>query len=287
MRTRVAVITDAVSQDFIFPIWYRYYSGLFGAQNIFIVTYAGLSLLFREFALGGLIELPVGYDDTTRRAVISQFVSSLLPCYDAVIRVDCDEFLVVDPRSAASLAAFVDGLDAPYMTARGFDVIQMPDEPPLPEKPDASILKDRAFAYPNTALNKTCIVKTPVTWSAGFHAASVYPKFGPLVMLHMKRLDIGWQVGWFSHMFENIKDNPKVDKIFKDYYTPDKEKIRNYHRDVTGRPRLSGIDSWYRHDLTKNFLEKTRFVPSDGLYYSDFDHEMVLCEIPREWKSLL
>ena len=244
-------------------------------------------LFFRDFKLGGLIELPVGYEDATRRAVISQFVSALLPCYDAVIRVDADEFLVVDPRSAPSLAAFVDSLDAPYMTARGFDVIQMPDEPPLPEKPDAPILRDRAFAYPNTALNKTCIVKTPVAWSPGFHSASVYPKFGPLFMLHMKRLDIGWQLRWFGRMFENIKDNPKVRQMFKDYYFPDEEKIRGYHRGVVNRPRLAGINSCVRQELTSSLLEKIKFVPADGLYHGEYGHEQVLCEIPSEWKSIL
>ena len=287
MSARVAIVTDAVSQEFIFPIWYRYYGDLFGTDNMFVITYMGLSPLFRDFKLGGLIELPVGYEDATRRAVISQFVSALLPCYDAVIWVDADEFLVVDPRSAPSLAAFVDSLDAPYMTARGFDVIQMPDEPPLPEKPDAPILRDRAFAYPNTALNKTCIVKTPVAWSPGFHSASVYPKFGPLFMLHMKRLDIGWQLRWFGRMFENIKDNPKVRQMFKDYYFPDEEKIRGYHRGVVNRPRLAGIDSRYRQELTSSLLEKIKFVPADGLYHGEYGHEQVLCEIPSEWKSIL
>ena len=287
MPARVAVVTDAVSNDFIFPTWYRYYGRLFGATNIFVVTYAGLAPLFREFTLGGLIELPVGYEDEIRRMVISRFVSSLLPCYDAVIRVDADEFLVVDPRHAASLAEFVGKLDVPYMTARGFDVTQMLDEPPLPKQPEAPILKDRAFAYPNTALNKTCIVTAPVTWSPGFHWASVYPKFGPLFMLHMKRLDIGWQFGWFGRMFNSIKDNPNVNQIIKDYYFPDTEKIKDYHRGVSNRPRLSGIESWYRHDLTRKFLEEIRLVPDVGLYHGEYGHESVLCEIPSEWKSIL
>ena len=131
---------------------------------------------------------------------------------------------------AASLATFIDSLDAPYLTARGFDVIQLPDEKPLPHPPPGPILRDRGFAYPNTALNKTCIVRTQVAWSAGFHWASVHPRLGPLFMLHMKRLDIGWQVGWFGRMLDNIRDNPKVDPMFKEYYAPDEVKDQGLPR---------------------------------------------------------
>jgi len=286
MPRRVAVVTDAVSEKFIFPIWHRYYGDLFGQENLFVLTYAGCSSMFRDFALGGLIELPVGYDDATRRDAIGRLVTLLLSCYDVMIRVDVDEFLVVDPRAAPSLAAFVHGSDEPYMTARGFDVTQMPDEPPLPERPDGAILKDRAFATPNTALNKTCIMKMPMTWCVGFHWASVYPRFGPLFMLHLKRLDMGWQLAWFRRMFDNIKDNPKVPQNTKDYYYPDEAKIRDHHTSVSQRQRLAGIDSWYRQDLMARFLETIKFVPATGLYHGEYGTEPVLCEIPSEWRSI-
>jgi len=286
MAGRVAVVTDALSPDLIFPIWHRYYSGLFGAASVFVVTYGGLAGAFKSFDLGGLIELPVGYDDNTRRKVISGFVTSLLGCFDTVIRVDADEFLVVDPRSSVSLSEYLANFDAPYLSARGFDVCQMPEEPALPEVPDFPILRDRSFAYPNTALNKTCITRVPVAWCQGFHFASVYPKFGPLFMLHMKRLDIGWQLNWFTRMSENITSNPTVPDSLRAYYQPDEEKIRAYHKGVAGRPRLAGIETWYRPRLTAEYLQKIAYDPASGLYHGTYDHELVLCEIPPEWKSI-
>ncbi|MDE2333571.1 MAG: hypothetical protein KGK10_03440 [Rhodospirillales bacterium] len=232
MGLRVGVVTDAVSSRFIFPVWHRYYAGQFGAENLFVITYAGCGAGFRGVPLGGLIELPVGYEDNTRLAAITPLVASLLSCYDVVIRVDADEFLVVDPRVAPSLAAFVAAMDQPYLTARGFDVIQLPDEPALPETPAGGILQHRAAAYPNTALNKTAIVRTPLAWSAGFHSANVFPRFGALFMLHMKRLDIGWQMAWLREMSENIAGDPKVEWIFKEYNEPDLQRIGDYHRGV-------------------------------------------------------
>ena len=287
MTTRVAVISDVISPDAIFPIWHRYYGGLFGPDNLFLITYSGKAAAFRDVKRGGLVELPVGYEDSLRCAVISKFVSALLRCYDIVVRVDIDEFLVVDPRVAPSLAVYVNDMKMPYITARGFDVIQLYEEPALPEKLAGPLLENRAFAYPNTALNKTCIVKHPVTWSSGFHWSTVYPKFGPLFMLHMKRIDIEWQVAWSKTMFESIKDDPSVNQHIKDYYSQSKANILGYHQDVGRRRQLSGIDSWYRDEITSNYLEKVEYQPNDGIYSGEYGHEHVLCEIIPEWKLLL
>ena len=287
MEKRVAVITDAVAADFIFPIWQRYYGGLFGHNNLFVVTYAGLAGRFRDCALGGVIELPVAYDDGIRHAIVSHLVAALLVTYDTVVRVDADEFLVVDPRASASLADFLQTDEAPYLTARGFDVIQLTGEPALAAVPAAPILSERRFAYPNTALNKTTVVRTPVRWEGGFHCADVYPRFGPLFLLHMKRIDIGWQLAWFRRMTENISANPKAENYLKDYYAPDEVRIRDYHAGVENRTRLAGIESWYREAFTADFLAHTQLTPHNGIYQSRFDHEDVLCEIVPEWKALI
>jgi hypothetical protein len=228
----------------------------------------------------------VGYDDETRRDVITNFVGSLLSCYQTVVRVDADEFLVVDPRLDMSLASYIDQVKLPFVTARGFDVIQLPSEADLLENQTSGILENRGYAHPNSALNKTCITKTKISWSSGFHFTNLYPQFGPLFMLHMKRLDIEWQMNWFEKMFGNIKDNPKVHRIFKEYYTPDREKITNYHKGVDGRPRLNGIESWYRNDFNNEFLNSLVYSVSDQRYHGTLAHEMVLCSIPAEWKLL-
>lgn len=286
MARRVAVVTDALSEKFIFANWYRYYGGLFGFSNLYVVTYNGLSVAFKHLRLGGLLELPVAYDDNTRVAVVTNLVDALLSCYDTVIRVDSDEFLVTDPRISPSLSVWLEGYGDVYATARGFDVIQLPDEESIPYD-SSNVLALRSYAYPNSALNKTCISRIPLKWSTGFHWANVYPKFGPLFMLHMKRLDIQWQLKWFAHMSENIKDNINVDKIIKDYYQPDEEKIRAYHGGVSDRTRISGISSWYREEFLVRFLQEVSLRPKDGVYAGTYNHESVLCEIPPEWRLLI
>jgi hypothetical protein len=286
MTVRVAVVSDALSPDAIFPHWHRYYGDMFGIDNLFVITYSGYGTAFKALTLGGLVQLPVGYEDSLRRQFISKFVTSLLTCYDAVVRVDIDEFLVVDPRVAPSLSAYIQTMSDPYATARGFDVIQLEAEPPLPASASIPLLQQRQYAYPNTALNKTCIVKVPAYWSTGFHWSTLYPKFGPLFLLHTKRIDIQWQTDWARTMYEGIKDNPTVGADIRNYYSPKIEGILKYHRDVGTRNRVSGIDSWYRSAITTDYLTKIRMNPSDGIYAGEYGHDHVLCEIVPEWKSL-
>ena len=59
MKGPVAIITDATSDKFWFPIWYSYYARQFGACSIYVVSYRGLSRLFHGYELGGLWELPI------------------------------------------------------------------------------------------------------------------------------------------------------------------------------------------------------------------------------------
>lgn len=276
MAKRVAVVTDAMSEQFCFPYWHRYYGELFGAQNLFVITYSGRRDLFAQVQLGGLVELPSGYEDQLRARVISRFVTTLLACYDLVIRADTDEFLVVDPSVAATLADYVETLAEPYLTARGFDVIQLPGEPPLNPRDGLPLLRDRGYAYPNTALNKTCITAIPMQWSAGFHWATVFPKFGPVFILHMKRIDVGWQLALLREVTSDIARNPHVSAESREYYAPDEQKILAYHAGVDDRPRLSGIGSWYRSRLTQAFIAEIRLDGASLLYHGQYGHEHVL-----------
>ncbi len=280
---KVAVVSGAVSEGYFFPIWQRYYGALFGAENLFVVTYLGGSA-FDAPELGGVTRLPHGFDDDKSAGVFADRVATLLRTYDAVIRVDVDEFLVVDPRVAVSLRDFLEKSNDPYYTARGFDVAQMPGEAPLVAGP---LLAQRRVAYPNSALNKTVITRTPLRWSPGFHWATVPPRFSGLFMLHLKRIDIDWQVNWFRTMTENIAAQADGSADLLDYYEPDRRKIEAYHEAVSHRPVLSGIDSWYRDAHQQQFMASIQHEPASGFHWGSFDHELVLCEIPTAFKQLL
>jgi hypothetical protein len=131
--------------------------------------------------LGKLIHVKHGYDNILRVELFNNLVKVMLERYSIVIRVDVDEFLVPDPRKYASLRRYVDNLDARYVTAIGLDVIEMPSEAALryDVKP---LLQQRSFAVKASAYSKTCVTRTPLRWSPGFHTVDAPPNFDDILM---------------------------------------------------------------------------------------------------------
>jgi hypothetical protein len=279
----VAVVTDALSDGFFFPHWRRYYGGLFGDKNLFVIGYEG-GCAFDDATLGGFVRLPHPYDDARRPDACAALIERLLKTYDTVVRVDADEFLVVDPRVAESLPDFLEMTSEAYYSARGFDVLQLPSDLPMTGGP---MLTQRQAAYPNSALNKTAITRMPMRWGPGFHWASVPPRFSGLFMLHLKRIDIDWQVDWYRTMSRNIATNPDVGDDIREYYSADRERILSYHRQVAQRPVLRGIDAWYRDAHQAKFMDSIRRDPSSGLFVGEYGHELVLCELPDDFRTML
>jgi hypothetical protein len=98
MSKKVAVVSDAA---------------------LHLVTYRGKSSEFFSFKLGGLLELPIDYNDERRARVNSSLTSTLLLNYDVIVRCDVDEFIIPDPRKYKSLREYIERLERYYVTALG------------------------------------------------------------------------------------------------------------------------------------------------------------------------
>jgi hypothetical protein len=277
---RVAVVTDAISAEQYFPIWHRYYGSQFGSENIFLFSYQENVGEFRSFTLGGAIPIPHSYNDDVRRDRVSELTSELLRSYDIVLRVDVDEFLVPDPQAYPSLAALLSAWDGDYMTAFGFDVMQSPEEPDLDFSGD--ILRQRKFAYALTAMNKTCVTRTPLKWGRGFHYCSYPPQFGGAYLLHTKRADIKTQKAWNDRMRRQAEQDEFVQK----YYSWPEEQITQYHSNRFKLPIVEGEDSMVRTDFNREFLGKIKFSESTKLYEGPYDIEQVNVRIPERFGAL-
>ncbi len=210
---KIAVLTDASSAAFFFPLWHRYYAGLFGAAALNVVTYAGMKEQFAAFPLANVWEVNAAYDDGPRAAVMSDFVAILLQTHDVVIRCDVDEFLVPDLTLYAGLRDFIERNTLPYVTARGVDVVEVDGEAPLDfEQPIFGT--QRRFGVFSSALNKTCLTSVPLRWAPGFHGASELPVFSGLYLLHLKFADIARQVAWFDEMRQHVAPGSQAETYF-------------------------------------------------------------------------
>ncbi len=259
---RVAVLTDALSASFFFPSWCRYYGALFGAENLHVITYAGLKTQFASAAIGNLWVLNSQYDDRLRAAAISDFVKLLLNSYDVILRCDVDEFLVPDLRKHRDLAAYVQHTKLPYVTARGIDMVELPDDAPLDF--DAPIIGiQRAYGVRATALNKTCLTTRPLRWAAGFHGADVPPKFDDLYLFHFKFAALTSRISWHERMLEGLAEGSSEQR----YFGVGPTHLNEYQAHLAAKPR-AGDESEAAFDA--RFLASVGSNPRDGIHQGAF-----------------
>ncbi len=279
---RVAVVTDTTSSRFYFGLWQRYYGAQFGPENLFVVTSdSGLSE-FRPLPLGGVWHVTHAYDDAARARTMSAAVSFLLTSYDYVIRVDVDEFLVPDPRKYPSLRDYVEKLTRPYVTARGLNVYQAPDERPIDlEKP--ILVTQRRFVRAETALNKTCVTAIALDWGLGMHFASVYPCLGELFLFHLKRADIDMLVSWGEWMLPQVKGNSDLEK----YYGQTRNSYMDTNKATLNQPLVRGWDVLFNDGLDKQFLDGITYDAANKRYRGPFHSTSTCILVPDQFTGTL
>lgn len=276
---RVAVVTDALSADFYFPVWHKYYAANFGAENIYVCTYRNRRSLFDGYALGGVWQA-ASYDNRKRVLDISSLVRHLLQSYHYVIRVDTDEMLVADPREFASLADYMEKLDRPYVTACGYDIVPLASDPPL-DLGRPIIGAQRSLAYAYDALAKTAVTGIPLTWAPGFHFSTVFPEFNRLYLLHLKRADIDMQI----EISRFLVDSAAEGGVRRDYYLSPREAVVNHIRSALTHERGEGWDFFLRRDYWRQFLAGVRYsVGLGGIYQGrDFAPDKAVVTLPPEF----
>ena len=278
-RRRVAVVTDSLSAGFYFPKWREYYGAQFGNQALHVFTLAGGAPMFEPFKLGAVREISAFYNDEKRRKVITAYVGKLLKTHDYVIRVDTDEFLIPEPKRFHDLADYVERLDAPYVTARGFDIFEHSDELPL-QLHRAIIGEQRNHAYTLSALCKTAVTSVPLKWDRGFHLTSKRPVFDDLYLFHMKRADIDLQSRWNGFMAARVRK----DAFIQSYYEVPRKQIAAFMAELSRRPSESGEDVMLRSSYLDTFLAAIRFDARSGLWSYGHNLETVNVQIPdRFW----
>jgi hypothetical protein len=273
----VAVVTDALSEDYFLPAWAKYYGSQFGRENLYVFTYNDKTIS-SEIGVGNALRMSFGYDNNVRIRMFNDFVARLLQSYACVIRADVDEFLVPDPRLYDGLKAFVMEARGPYATALGLDVVEMADEPPLNFK--APLLSQRKFAVKASAYSKTCVVRQPVSWGLGFHTMNARPVFGELYLFHLKFADASRRLDWFEFMAETCRSDEAHYRHFKAARQQFETTLAHF-RDL---PRREG-DAAIRDRAFVATMEAAAAQGEDGQF--DFQGiattDSVLCEIPGEF----
>ena len=263
---KIAVITDAVSSQYFFPIWHRYYGTQFGFEALNVVTYRSHAPALHPFVVGKTIVFEEAYNEERRAAMISQCVDELLQVNDVVIRCDVDEFLVPAP-TGQSLYDYVSNLDKDYVTAIGLDVIELPDDSALDF--DKPVLPQRPWCVETTSLSKTSIMTKNVRspkWAAGFHAANLEPNFNDIYLLHTKFADVQGRVAWFSNMCEKLEKGTAAYR----YYDNGSSKIKGFAAHLASLPRCPDVKLLDPSPFRERFLASVTRNEVNGIWQGDF-----------------
>jgi len=260
IHKKTCLLADACSPDFMFPLWRRYYGGLFGDDNLHILTYVGRKALFDNCGVK-VIGLERAYDDKLRAEVISNLVGMLLRQYNVVLRCDIDEFIVPLAGKYRDLADFVDRNDLPYVTARGTDVIEMPGD--LPLDLDIPVLPQRSHGLRATALYKTCLTTVPLVWGGGFHGMNLPPVLDDLYLFHLKWADLRRLIAWHETMRPGVVPGSET----FGYFNVGAAHLAEHQAWLANKPCGGGETE---AEFDRRFLANVGYWQDYGLYQGSF-----------------
>ncbi|WP_176562766.1 glycosyltransferase family 2 protein [Paracoccus liaowanqingii] len=187
----MAVFTMSYNEDVTLPIWVKYYGGLFGRENLFVIDHGSNDGSTEGLHGVNLIKLPrTAFSDLKRSKMISDLCENFLNFYDYFIYTDTDEFLCVDPSKHKDLKTYLQEVRPEYETAIGLNIFHSFDEEPEFNS-SRKVLSQRNYVYFMASMCKTLITKEPIKWGGGFHTCDKRQSFGEVYNFHSKFMDRG------------------------------------------------------------------------------------------------
>ena len=214
---RLAVITMVYNESFNLPYWIAYYSSQVDSlSDLYILDHGSddcsTAFLDKRINLARLSRECFRENfEACRMEYIGGFIKYLLAFYRAVIYVDCDEFVVVDPRVSPSLSDYVERLElGRAYSFIGYNVLHdFEAEASLRPGDLISELRSRLELCP--AMFKSSLVTSGacVSWSEGFHFSSFKPNFGNLFLFHTRYADLRAGLNRLK-ITRSISDQPRL-----------------------------------------------------------------------------
>jgi hypothetical protein len=188
---RVAVICTVYNEAILLPLWLTYYGTEFGLENLYLIDDGSTDGSTDNLGAVNVIKIDQPEIDQERRCRdISFFHNEIKRHYDAVIYVDIDEFLVVDPLIGLGLKDFIARSPLLHFNAMGLNVVQSPSTESS-YTPDRPIFAQRQFVQFERGYCKQLIHKGPTFWSVGFHNTSEPVALAAgLYLFHLRAFDL-------------------------------------------------------------------------------------------------
>ena len=185
------------NEAFNLPPWLRYYSvQVDELSDLFLIDHGStdFSTAFIDRRIN-LLRFPrKKYRDIERErsTYISRLITELMSEYRSVIYVDCDEFLVVNPKAGDSLATYSENLNTRgVISAIGFNLLHdytVEDSLKFGER----ITSKRSKLFLTSSMFKASLAVncTEICWHDGFHFSNHPLQFCNLYLFHTKFSDL-------------------------------------------------------------------------------------------------
>ncbi len=194
-KRKCAIFVMVQNESLYLPIWLKYYSKYFAAEDIFVFDHrstdgcteeCGKIFEFRSIKL----DYSFSFDHEWFQFVANYTQKRLLECYEYVLFTDIDEIIFPDLRKYGDLAIYINGLEKDYVRCKGYELIHLKDKEP-PFDANKPILSQRRYWYRNKFFGKTLLSKKALGWNIGFHkfALEEIREDNSLFLVHLHKLD--------------------------------------------------------------------------------------------------
>ena len=212
---KIAAITMARNDNFFLTRWIKYYGNEIGHENLYIYLDGTDQEIPKNAGAAHITKLPhtdmsrtIG--DKYRIGLMNDLSRELLKKYDIVIGCDCDEFLIVDPKTNQTLAEYLSKIKIKNtVSGLGLDIGQnMNTEHELDI--NAPLLEQREYALLSTRYTKPVVKNVPLDWGRGFHSINGHNfhidknlyllHFGAIDMKMLERKAAARGADWLNHL---------------------------------------------------------------------------------------
>ena len=212
---KIAAITMARNDNFFLTRWIKYYGNEIGYENLYIYLDGTDQEIPKNAGGAHITKLPhtdmsrtIG--DKYRIGLMNDLSRELLKKYDIVIGCDCDEFLIVDPKTNQTLAEYLSKIKIKNtVSGLGLDIGQnMNTEHELDI--NAPLLEQREYALLSTRYTKPVVKNAPLDWGRGFHSINGHNfhidknlyllHFGAVDMKMLERKATARGADWLNHL---------------------------------------------------------------------------------------
>lgn len=194
-KKRCAVYTTVHNEKYFLPLWLKYYSELFGMENLYVLDHQST-----DGSTSGLqCNVATVRNDTLCDAVwllsvLKRIQKNLLEKYEYVIRADADEFVIPDSDKYKNLSHYLD-----YMRENSMDTIccfghevihKRFEEPPLDWR-KSILAEQRKYWVHIYQYDKPVIASRPMNWTLGVHYEEgiEHKRDDALLLVHLHKVD--------------------------------------------------------------------------------------------------